>query len=87
VVFEHARPRRVILTTPNREYNAVWESLAEGAFRHEDHRFEWTRAECQAWAERVATTYGYSARRTDVGPSDAALGAPSQLVVLDRAGA
>ncbi|HEY7983535.1 MAG TPA: 3' terminal RNA ribose 2'-O-methyltransferase Hen1 [Ktedonobacterales bacterium] len=85
VVFEHARPRRVILTTPNREYNTVWASLAQGAFRHEDHRFEWTRAECQAWADRVAATYGYTARRADVGPGDAALGAPSQLVVLDRA--
>ncbi|HEV2237608.1 MAG TPA: methyltransferase, partial [Ktedonobacterales bacterium] len=85
VIFEHARPRRVILTTPNREYNTVWASLAEGAFRHEDHRFEWTRAECQAWADRVAAIYGYTARRSEVGPSDAALGAPSQMVVLDRA--
>jgi SAM-dependent methyltransferase len=85
VVFGYARPRRVVLTTPNREYNAVWESLAEGALRHEDHRFEWTRAQCQAWAERVALTYGYVARREEVGPMDAALGAPSQIVVLDRA--
>jgi 3' terminal RNA ribose 2'-O-methyltransferase Hen1 len=86
VIFGHARPRRVVLTTPNREYNAIWESLAEGTLRHEDHRFEWTRAQCQAWAERVAATYGYVARREEVGPVDAALGAPSQLVVLDHAG-
>jgi SAM-dependent methyltransferase len=85
VVFAQARPRRVVLTTPNREYNTVWESLAAGGFRHEDHRFEWTRAQCQAWAERVAATYGYTVRREDVGPADATLGAPSQLVVLDRA--
>jgi SAM-dependent methyltransferase len=84
VVFEHARPRRVVVTTPNREYNVVWEKLGGDALRHEDHRFEWTRAECQAWAERVATTYGYRARREDVGPAEGDLGAPSQLVVLDQ---
>jgi 3' terminal RNA ribose 2'-O-methyltransferase Hen1 len=84
VVFEHARPRRVIVTTPNREYNAHWESLPAGKLRHRDHRFEWTRAECQAWADRVAAAFGYTARRQDIGPADPALGAPSQLVIFDR---
>jgi hypothetical protein len=85
VVFEHARPRRVVVTTPNREYNAVWEKLAPDAFRHGDHRFEWTRAECQTWVEHVAATYGYRMRREEIGPVADGLGAPSQLVVLDRA--
>jgi 3' terminal RNA ribose 2'-O-methyltransferase Hen1 len=84
VVFEHARPRRVIVTTPNREYNVHWEALAAGKLRHHDHRFEWTRAECQAWADRVAATYGYTAHRQDIGPADPILGAPSQLVIFDR---
>jgi SAM-dependent methyltransferase len=83
VVFEHARPRRVVVTTPNREYNVRWESLGE-ALRHRDHRFEWTRAECLAWAERVAARHGYTAARRDVGPADPELGAPSQLVTFDR---
>src|SRR5439155_9937334 len=43
VVFAHARPRRVIVTTPNAEYNTHWPSLPAGRFRHRDHRFEWTR--------------------------------------------
>jgi 3' terminal RNA ribose 2'-O-methyltransferase Hen1 len=84
VVFEHARPRRVVLTTPNREYNAHWAGLGAEKLRHRDHRFEWTRAECQAWAERVATAYGYRATWQEIGPGDPALGAPSQLVILDR---
>jgi 3' terminal RNA ribose 2'-O-methyltransferase Hen1 len=84
VVFQHARPRRVIVTTPNREYNAHWEGLGAGRLRHSDHRFEWTRAECQAWAERVAAQYGYRMARQDIGPVDADLGAPSQLVIFDR---
>jgi 2-polyprenyl-3-methyl-5-hydroxy-6-metoxy-1,4-benzoquinol methylase len=83
VVFEHARPRRVIVTTPNREYNARWEALGE-RLRHSDHRFEWTRAECQSWAERVAAMYRYRFNWQEVGPADPALGAPSQLVIFDR---
>ena len=44
VVFQHARPRTVVLTTPNKEYNVIWESLPAGEMRHSDHRFEWTRS-------------------------------------------
>jgi 3' terminal RNA ribose 2'-O-methyltransferase Hen1 len=84
VVFAHARPRRVIVTTPNREYNVHWESLGAEKLRHADHRFEWTRAECRAWAERVAATYGYRAERRELGPLDERLGGPSQMVVFDR---
>src|SRR5262249_5576854 len=45
VVFGHARPRAVALTTPNREYNVRFDGLPAGNFRHRDHRFEWTRRE------------------------------------------
>jgi 3' terminal RNA ribose 2'-O-methyltransferase Hen1 len=84
VVFGHARPRRVALTTPNREYNAHWEALGAERLRHADHRFEWTRAECQAWAERVVSAYGYAMSWREVGPPDDGLGAPTQLVIFDR---
>ena len=40
IVFEFARPTHVILTTPNAEYNTVFETLPAGEFRHGDHRFE-----------------------------------------------
>ena len=46
--LERRRVRRgapgavVIVTTPNREYNALFPDLAAGALRHPDHRFEWT---------------------------------------------
>jgi hypothetical protein len=40
VLFEFARPRTVVLTTPNREYNVKWETLPARKFRHCDHRFE-----------------------------------------------
>jgi 3' terminal RNA ribose 2'-O-methyltransferase Hen1 len=84
VVFAHARPRRVVVTTPNREYNIHWAAVGETRLRHGDHRFEWTRAECAAWAERIAAAHGYRATRQDLGPTDPDLGAPSQLVIFDR---
>jgi 3' terminal RNA ribose 2'-O-methyltransferase Hen1 len=85
VVFEHARPRTVALTTPNREFNVKWETLPAGEMRHGDHRFEWTRAEFQEWAERVASRFGYAVRFLPVGPEDAEVGAPSQMAVFELA--
>jgi 3' terminal RNA ribose 2'-O-methyltransferase Hen1 len=85
VLFEFARPRTVVLTTPNREYNAKWETLAAGRFRHSDHRFEWTRPQFQDWANRVASRFGYTVRFVAVGPQDEKLGPPTQMAVFDAA--
>jgi 3' terminal RNA ribose 2'-O-methyltransferase Hen1 len=84
VVFEHARPRTVVLTTPNREYNVMWETLPAGQMRHGDHRFEWTRAEFQAWANNVARSFGYSVKFLSVGPEEPTVGSPSQMAVFER---
>jgi 3' terminal RNA ribose 2'-O-methyltransferase Hen1 len=48
VLFGYAQPRTVVLTTPNAEYNANFESLPAGEFRHRDHRFEWSRDELRS---------------------------------------
>jgi 3' terminal RNA ribose 2'-O-methyltransferase Hen1 len=84
VLFEFARPQTVVLTTPNCEYNVMWETLPAGHFRHTDHRFEWTRQEFQSWANRVADQHGYSVRFLPVGPEDAAVGSPTQMGVFER---
>jgi 3' terminal RNA ribose 2'-O-methyltransferase Hen1 len=84
VVFEYAQPATVVLTTPNREYNAVWESLPAGQLRHKDHRFEWTRQEFQTWADTVAQRFGYAVRFDAIGPQDAAHGSPTQMGVFSR---
>ena len=84
VLFEFARPGLVVLTTPNAEYNVKFESLPAGRFRHRDHRFEWTRAEFEAWAGRVAAQFGYAARFLPIGPEDALVGAPSQMGLFTR---
>ena len=58
VVFGAAKPGAVIVTTPNCEYNVLYETLV--GRRHPDHRFEWTREQFAEWADRVAQTHGYS---------------------------
>ena len=84
-VFGDAVPRRVLVTTPNAEYNAVWDSLPAGAFRHADHRFEWTRPQFQSWAERVAGQYGYHVTFDGIGDTDpAGRGTPTQLAHFSR---
>jgi 3' terminal RNA ribose 2'-O-methyltransferase Hen1 len=82
VLFECAKPKTVVLTTPNREYNVKWETLPAGKFRHRDHRFEWTRAEFQNWAHRSAARFGYNVRFLSVGPEDPAVGSPTQMGVF-----
>jgi 3' terminal RNA ribose 2'-O-methyltransferase Hen1 len=82
VLFAFARPRLIVLTTPNVEYNVKFSGLPAGRRRHRDHRFEWTRTEFQTWAESVATRYGYSVRFLPVGPEDAIVGAPTQLGIF-----
>ena len=81
-LFEFARPRHILLTTPNREYNALFPTLPPGQLRHRDHRFEWTRAEFADWANRSAARFGYQVAFEPVGPVDGALGAPSQMAVF-----
>jgi 3' terminal RNA ribose 2'-O-methyltransferase Hen1 len=83
-VFGSARPGTVVVTTPNAEYNATWESLPAGEFRHSDHRFEWTRAEFGDWAQSVAERHGYSVRFLPIGPEDPAVGSPTQMAVFNR---
>lgn len=84
VLFEFARPQTVVVTTPNREYNVMWETLPAGQFRHSDHRFEWTRQEFQDWANRVAGQHGYTVRFVPVGPVDEQVGPPTQMGVFER---
>ena len=82
VVFEFAQPKTVILTTPNRDYNALFETLEAGAFRHGDHRFEWSRAEFESWVNKVANTYTYEVQIKPIGEVHPTLGAPSQMAIF-----
>ncbi len=82
VLFQYAKPKSVIVTTPNREYNTMYEGMTEGKLRHRDHRFEWTRSEFKEWAYAVANKYGYNVRIEPIGAVDSGHGAPTQMGVF-----
>ena len=82
VVFRHARPKTVIVTTPNSEYNVMWPSLPAGEFRHPDHRFEWTRTEFKNWADSICQRFNYTVDIFPVGPVEDSVGAPTQMAVF-----
>lgn len=83
-VFGHARPKSLVVTTPNAEYNVRYPNLPAGEFRHPDHRFEWGRAEFGAWCGRVGTDFGYHVERTGAGEFDPVVGHPTQIAVFTR---
>ncbi|MFF4010522.1 3' terminal RNA ribose 2'-O-methyltransferase Hen1 [Streptomyces sp. NPDC001717] len=83
-VFGSARPRTVLVTTPNVEYNVRWETLPAGQVRHGDHRFEWTREEFRAWAGGVANRHGYGVEFVPVGDDDPEVGPPTQMAVFTQ---
>jgi 3' terminal RNA ribose 2'-O-methyltransferase Hen1 len=83
VLFTHARPRVVVITTPNIEYNEKFEQMS-GPLRHGDHRFEWTRGEFRAWGDEVAGRNGYGAAFIDIGDVDEELGTQTQMGVFTR---
>jgi 3' terminal RNA ribose 2'-O-methyltransferase Hen1 len=84
VVFAEARPNRVIVTTPNMEYNVRFEGMTAGQLRHADHRFEWTRAEFAEWADAVAARRGYAVEYAPIGDDDPEVGPPTQMAVFTR---
>jgi 3' terminal RNA ribose 2'-O-methyltransferase Hen1 len=85
VLFEAAKPGTIVVTTPNAEFNVKWPSLPAGQFRHQDHRFEWTRAQFHSWATDVGARFGYTARFLPVGDDDPEVGPPTQMAVFSKA--
>lgn len=82
-VFARMRPRRVIVTTPNAEFNPLL-GVPASRRRHPGHRFEWPRARFRQWAEAVAARNGYRAACTDIAGCHPDLGGASQMAVFDR---
>ena len=87
MLFGFVKPETVVVTTPNREYNAKYPGIPPGGLRHPDHRFEWTRSEFEAWADTTASAHGYSVACEPVGEVDEALGAPTQMGIFRRTNA
>jgi 3' terminal RNA ribose 2'-O-methyltransferase Hen1 len=79
-LFCRIRPRTLVLTTPNRDYNVLWESLPAGKFRHRDHRFEWSRQEFQTWVDEVK--HDYQVTISGLGEEHPEHGSPTQMAVF-----
>jgi small RNA 2'-O-methyltransferase len=77
-VFGGMRPRTVLITTPNQEYN-VLHGMSPEQRRHPGHRFEWTRAQLRLWSRGVAERNGYTVAFVDLGPVDALRGSSTQM--------
>jgi len=83
-LFAYASPRNVIITTPNVEYNRLFENMSEGKLRHSDHRFEWDRATFIKWCEDIASQFSYSVKFDGIGHEDPELGAPTQMASFQK---
>lgn len=83
-VFGFCRSRLVLVTTPNREYNALY-GQPEERRRHPDHRFEWNRMKFQTWAGGVAARNGYTVAFAGIGWEHPVLGCSTQMARFDRA--
>ena len=80
-VFLESRPRTVVITTPNAEFNALL-GVPAHRFRHPEHRFEWSRERFRLWAEGVAGRTGYTVTCHDIAGRHPALGGASQMAVF-----
>jgi SAM-dependent methyltransferase len=76
-----ARPRLLVLTTPNRETNTAL-GVPPGELRRRDHRFEWDRRCFRDWAEKLARRYGYTPSISGLGPLLEGCGHPTQTALL-----
>ncbi|WP_374965852.1 hypothetical protein [Lysinibacillus sp. RS5] len=74
-------PQTLIVTTPNAEYNAVYE-LDE--MRHDDHRFEWTRSQFQKWCHVMNSHEQYALLFTGIGNEHNLYGQPTQMCIFTK---
>ena len=81
-IFGLVKPKTVIITTPNIEYNENYLFLPKNTFRHGDHRFEWNREEFSNWASNICDKYGYRVEIKEIGDNDETNGSPTQMGVF-----
>lgn len=81
-VFGVWRPGRVIVTTPNVEFNHLL-NVPPTRFRHPDHKFEWNRRQFRDWADGVGARNGYRVALTTVAGGHPDFGGASHMAVFD----
>ncbi len=82
-IFHEYAPGTLIITTPNKEYNEVYE-MDQEEMRHGDHRFEWSREAFAAWCSRWTEAYNYSVRLSGIGEFAQDYGYPTQMAIFTK---
>ncbi|CAI0545522.1 unnamed protein product, partial [Linum tenue] len=97
VVLSYFRPKILIVSTPNYEYNVILQKSAGSQeedsdekvhsqtckFRNFDHKFEWTRQQFSEWACQLAEKHNYNVVFGGVGGTDGVEpGFASQIAVF-----
>lgn len=83
-IFGFVQPKLAIFTTPNADFNVLFPNFK--GFRHDDHKFEWTRQQFEDWAQNIVLRYpNYSVTFTGIGKGPKgteSLGCCSQMAVF-----
>lgn len=82
LIVDEYKPRVLIVTTPNQEYNAVYDMT--DAKRHLDHRFEWTREEFESWCADRNHSGSYTLAFEGIGEEHETFGFPTQMCLFVR---
>lgn len=93
------RPKLLIVSTPNYEYNVIIQKsnpepqeedpdekgeTRTSKFRNHDHKFEWTREQFNHWATALSLKHNYSVEFGGVGGDGGEPGFASQIAVFRR---
>ncbi|XP_050674299.1 small RNA 2'-O-methyltransferase isoform X2 [Leptidea sinapis] len=85
-VFGFIKPRIVILTTPNADFNVMFKALENNGLRRLDHFFEWSRSQFNDWCSNIVDRYpNYTVTCKGIGPGPPdtlRLGCCSQLALF-----
>jgi 3' terminal RNA ribose 2'-O-methyltransferase Hen1 len=81
-ILNDYRPKTLIVTTPNQEYNVVYEMEEE--IRHEDHRFEWTRPQFSESVNEWTQNTPYHVSMQGIGEEHPTYGHPTQMAIFRR---
>lgn len=56
-IFGVIQPKVVLITTPNSEFNVLFDLPLDNGFRHYDHKFEWTRRQFKDWCFNICQRF------------------------------
>ncbi|XP_075168254.1 hen1 methyltransferase [Haematobia irritans] len=87
-IFGFVQPKLAVFSTPNSEFNVLFDGLLENGFRHHDHKFEWTRQEFKNWCTAICDKYSnYSVSYMGLGkppPNKRKVGYSTQMAIFAR---